>query len=137
VRHAGPVTVVCQGRGWRALQASLFGLAAFALVSWLVQRMGRFDPTLVFGMGGVAAVLAACASWWFLLAAPKRLTWDGQQWLLEGQSVGTQLKIDFGPALLFRVEAPHAAACWLLATRHEAGTAWHALRVAAHAPAAA
>ena len=145
VRQAGPVSVECGGRVWRLLQSALISLAVFALSAWAIQRSGAFDPFAVFGSAAVLTTFAAWSSWRLLATAPSRLTWDGQQWVADGEAAVLSLQVDFGAAMLFRVRQQRAddahvthdpqgaRSRWLMPTRREAGTAWHALRVAAHA----
>ena len=107
-----------------------------------MQRGGVFNPVAVFGSATLLATLAAWSSWRLLATVPSRLTGDGQQWLADSEAATLSLQVDLGAAMLFRVRqqgaddalnAQGARSRWLMPTRSEAGTAWHALRVAAHA----
>ena len=108
MRQAGPVSVECGGRVWRLLQSALICLGVFALSAWAIQRGGAFDRVAVFGSAAVLATLAAWSSWRLLATAPSRLTWDGQQWLADGEAATLSLQVDLGAAMLFRVRQQRA-----------------------------
>jgi hypothetical protein len=128
VGPAPPVSVLCLGRGWRALQTSIFALAAGALGLWSAQHLGMAGPWA----GLVTCACAISAAWlaWRWLAAPAiRLVWDGQQWQAGERAVGCDLMLLSARFALLRLRSVQGVT-WLAVGATEAGPAWHALRVA-------
>ncbi|HLL12767.1 MAG TPA: hypothetical protein VK570_17020 [Rubrivivax sp.] len=125
---APPVAVRCTaGKAWRGMQAGLAALSAGVLVFWGLSTWA--DPTSVLLHSAVAAVVALSLGapvWWLSARPAQLLQWDSQRWSLDGQSAELRLMIDLGSAMLLR----HGGRRWVAATRADAGSAWHALRVA-------
>ena len=109
------------------MQAGLAALSAGVLVFWGLSTWA--DPTSVLLHSAVAAVVALSLGapvWWLSARPAQLLQWDSQRWSLDGQSAELRLMIDLGSAMLLR----HGGRRWVAATRADAGSAWHALRVA-------
>jgi hypothetical protein len=125
---APPVAVRCTaGKAWRGMQAGLAALSAGVLVFWGLSTWA--DPTSVLLHSAVAAVVALSLGapvWWLSARPAQLLQWDSQRWSLDGESAELRLMIDLGSAMLLR----HGGRRWVAATRADAGSAWHALRVA-------
>jgi hypothetical protein len=127
------VSVLCRGRGWRALRTSLAGLCAGAVTAWLAEHLGA-GGVMAAAVAATAAVPTLALAWRVTKAAPVTLRWDGQTWQADGQPVQLSLILDLGSALVLRWQ--HAGAGrpqWTLVAVADAGPAWHGLRTALHA----
>jgi hypothetical protein len=131
MQAAPPVVVRCTARWtWRAFQAVLPALAAGVFVFWGVSTWAAETALLLrIALLLLAAVSVGLIAWWRSAHAARTLDWDGQRWALDGQPGDLQLMIDLGSAMLLR----HGGKHWLMASRTDAGTGWHALRVAVFA----
>ena len=133
VRQAPPVSVVCRGRGGRVVQSLLSAMAAASITTWVLQRAGLFDAAALAIAATLVAALAGLLTWRLSRSEPATLCWDGQQWTLEANPITPTVMLDVAGALLLRASRPQGRPRWLVASRGDAGAAWHALRVAAYA----
>jgi len=128
VRHAPPVSVLCQGRGWRAAQTAVFALSAGAFALWGAQHLWEPAGAAVW-VAALCVGLTAALAWRVLVVPPIELRWDGQQWHAGGDAVEMNLMLLSSRMALLRLRT--ATRCtWLAVSAGEAGPAWHALRVA-------
>ena len=125
---APPVAVRCSaGKAWRGLQIGLAALAAAVVVFWGLSTWAEHISELLrIAAAAVAALSAGAPVWWLSARPAQTLEWDSQRWALDGQPAELRLMIDLGSAMLLR----HGGRRWVAATRADAGSAWHALRVA-------
>jgi len=131
MRSTPAVSLACRdGGAWRALVIVLHGLAAAAVLAWLV---------------GPAWALLSLPAVLLLLrvrrpagpAAPV-LAWDGQAWLLDGVPGHPTLVLDLGMWLLLRFDAEGGSRLWLPVSPAAGGwSAWRAALVASAGPPAA
>jgi hypothetical protein len=140
MHHPPPVSVHCGGgRGWTWAVATLCALAAAALAAWVAGLLERFDLAAAAALLAAAAALLACRPW--RQPRPTALVWDGSAWQADGVAGDVQVAVDLGGWMLLRLRpftgAPAATRVlpwrWLPVAAADAGPAWHALRVAAHA----
>jgi hypothetical protein len=103
--------------------------AAAALAAWVVQHAGFFEGGVPVAAALFAGAAAAASAWRWPATRPCQLAWDGTQWLADGQPASVKPMLDIGAGLLMR-----AGRRWIAVSRADAGAAWHALRVAVHAP---
>jgi hypothetical protein len=139
MRAPPPVVIDLSGsRLERALHVLLPALAGGALAAWAVAWLHDARCGLAHAVvAALAAVAGGALGAWLHAPVRGRLAWDGRAWSLAGQAGRLQLLIDAGPwlALRFRpLGAPRHAAYWFIASRHDAGAAWHALRAAVYCP---
>ncbi|HZF79887.1 MAG TPA: hypothetical protein VEZ89_08850 [Rubrivivax sp.] len=125
---APPVAVRCTGgKAWRGLQAGLAALAAAVVVFWGLSTWAEHTSELLrIAAAAAAAVSLAVPVWWLSAQPAQTLEWDSQRWALDGEPAELRLMIDLGSAMLLR----HGGRRWVVATRADAGSTWHALRVA-------
>ena len=131
MRAAPPVSLSCPRRGvWLVLLVALPALAVGIGAAWALQLAGSSSAWAV-----TPVVLAAVLGWRSAPRAPVRLAWDGQQWLADGEPGELAPMLDLQAAMLLRWQAAGGGrhTLWLPVSRHAAGPAWHALRVAVHA----
>jgi len=128
VRHAPPVSVLCQGRGWRAAQTAVFAISAGALALWGAQHL--WEPAgATLWMAALALVVTATLAWRALAVPALELRWDGQAWYAGDDAIDLNLMLLSSRIALLRLRT--ATRCtWLAVGAAEAGPAWHALRVA-------
>jgi hypothetical protein len=138
---APPVALVCEGgKVWHGVCAGLPALALAALVAWIAGHAG-LGPTGQALAALAAALPAAGVAWRFV--APQRcsLAWDGELWRLgpAGDAGYVSVMIDLGGWLLLRHtgHGANAATVWLAVSAAAVGAAFHGLRVALQAHAAA
>lgn len=131
MRAAPPVAVRCTaGLIWRGVQTALPALAAFVLAWWGLSWLPGGASATVRPWVSLGFALGIAALAWQRSRTPAQtLAWDGQRWDLDGHAGTLQLMIDLGPALLLR----HGGKHWLVASRSQAGAAWHGLRAAVYA----
>jgi hypothetical protein len=142
------------GRAWRAALSLLVGASVAVPLAWALpyvaahRSSGRPDP-LIDALGhpllqGAIAIWSAAmvvAAFWIVhrrsLADERTLRWDGQDWVLAGDTSGrpdqrgdAALMLDLGPWMLVRF-LPHAgigSATWLPLTAGIDPARWAALR---------
>jgi hypothetical protein len=142
MRVAPPVQALSCGAGpWRSIPQGLYALGVAVASYWAGMQLwgeGALVALGAFGLGMAAAAVAGRA-----LAAPSiRIAWDGGSWQLrsargEPACGRVTLMLDLGAWMLVRFTPDAAAwrgARWLPLARRDCGGAWHALRVALHAP---
>lgn len=137
MRAAPPVAVrCCGGRAWRAVQALLPALAALACGAWLCTLS---EVPVWYATPAVAG--AGWAGWRWPATRPVRLAWDGSRWLADDCEGVLSVMVDLASWMLLRMHVagtrPSHRPRWIAVSAAEAGPAWHALRVAAHAQAGA
>jgi hypothetical protein len=154
MRAAPPVSVRCaDGGAWRAFCAVVSGCSAAALVYWalahaeLIEQPGGWLTGLAAALvsGGTLAALV----WWAQgqgfgrgrgqARGPARLSWTGEQWLLDDDPGIPEVRIDLDRWLLLRFRSSGAGAGegsatghlrWLALSAAEGKATWHALRAA-------
>jgi hypothetical protein len=136
VHTAPPVSLRCQaGPVWGLVCAGVPALAAAVLSTWVLTQLEQNPLPAVLLAPVVGSLLWGRAS-----RDAVQLSWDGQRWAANGQTVRLDLMMDLGGTLLLRLR-PHERpvgslpTLWLPVTAQGAGAAWHALRVAVHGPA--
>ncbi len=133
MRHAPPVSVLCQSRAWRWVQAGLYAAAAATFTLWLVWHGG-----LSIGWCSVLALAVGAGTgrwaWVRLAASPLQLQWDGAQWLADREAVAVRLMLLADAWALLRLQRADTGPLWLAVGQADAGVAWHSLRVALLAP---
>lgn len=140
MRQPPPVSVRCAGgAAWRWAVSLLQALAAAALSAWFLALLlgSGLSAQGLAALGAAALVFAATTPW--RPRPPVSLVWDGQVWQRDGEPGALQVTLDLGPWMLLRLRPVQAGGRpwrrwrWVAVSAAEAGTAWHALRVAAHA----
>ena len=104
MRGAPPVQVACgQDARWHWFIRGLHGLAAASLAWWLATLSGLRLPLLgvVIGLAAMLALLMPPAK--PQSGAAPSLTWDGQQWLWQGEPADVAVMVDLDRWLLLRV----------------------------------
>ena len=133
MRAAPAVSVRCTGGPvWRAWCTLLPALAAAALLAWAFGQVGKPEAGawMALGLVGFGLVRARRQP----LASDTLLAWDGHRWSVDGTAGSLAVMLDLGPWLLLRVRFPKGHTTrWVAVSAHEAGAAWHLLRVAVFA----
>jgi hypothetical protein len=136
VHTAPPVSLRCQaGPVWGLVCAGVPALATAVLSAWVLMQLEQNPLPAVLLAPVVGSLL-----WSRSRHGAVQLSWDGQRWAVDGQTVRLDLMMDLGGVLLLRLR-PHERPVggpptrWLPVTAQDAGAAWHALRVAVHGPA--
>ncbi len=125
------------GRREQGLVAALYGSACALLGAWIASHA---EVPLVFAWP-VAGALGGWLGWRAVKPMGGLLRWDGQGWW-SGSDAGAahplhsvDLMMDLGGWMLLRARAEPVPrrlrpGCWCGIGRHDAGAAWHGLRLA-------
>jgi hypothetical protein len=119
MRQAPAVRMACAtGLGWRVVQVLLAGLAAVALMAWLLPAYGLTGPAWLAAT--CVAALAAALMSRLSHSRAAVLEWDGARWALHVEGAADALELpapdvmfDWGPRLLLRACSAKAGVHWL------------------------
>lgn len=127
------------GRRERGIAAALYAVAAAVLGAWVLAQVGVLQAAAWGPL--LAGFACGFAGWWVLRPLQGRLRWDGECWWLlpcdqpAFRLQRVELMIDAGGWLLLRVRTAGSwrrasPGRWCAISGHEAGAAWHGLRLA-------
>lgn len=147
--HAAPAVraLLDDNRPERVLIASLYGLAAVAVVVWALAHAGLRQP-LQLGLLAASAALAAALLGWRLAraalpAGAQALCWTGQHWLLIEPGVDpvrqasgaaplrtVVVALDLGAWQLLHLQTDSGRWRWQAVRAARVGPDWHGLQLA-------
>lgn len=131
MRGAPPVQVVCGPEAsWRFFQCTVASVATAVAAGWVGwhQGTGFWVPS---GLALASAAWIACRIGRQPAAHTRlRLEWTGQRWLLDGEPMQPQVRLDLGSWMLLRCGPTSRAARWIPIDLASCGPAAHGLRCA-------